>query len=131
MSAQNDQNALSSQSRDSRCGFRTRDGRRCRMLRWEQHDCLCLHHLRQQCIAEGRLPPEPPALGHPGALDHPWAVRRTLKRIYAAALNGRIEPRTAEVLGYLARMLLIRTRRRRRVRKRAHPEPARGRAVSA
>jgi len=131
MSVQNADSPLPEREELTRCAFTTRDGRRCRMPRWPEHDSLCLPHARQQFIAEGRLPPEPPALGHPGALDHPWAVRRTLKRLYVAALAGRIEPRTAEVLGYLARMLLVHTLRKRRVRKRAHPEPARGRAVSA
>ena len=98
----------------NRCAIAFRDGRRCRMLRSPDHPTLCLPHARRELLENALLPPAPPVLVAPGALDNPWAVRRSLKRIFEDLAASRLEPRQASVMVYLARVLLTHTRRARR-----------------
>jgi hypothetical protein len=100
----------------SRCTFTYRDGRRCRMLCPPHHPALCLHHIRQAMLENGDAPPTPPPLVAVGALDNPWAVRRTLKRVFSEVVAGRINPANAAVMAHLGRLLLFATRRPRRKR---------------
>ena len=102
-----------------RCAFTFRDGRRCRMLRSSEHPLLCPHHARQEQRENGVALAEPPPLLAAGALDTPWAVRRTLKRLFAEVVDDRLSPAHAKAAGYIGRMLLIETRRARPKRKRA------------
>lgn len=103
-----------------RCSFAFRDGRRCRMLCSEEHPTLCAHHARMEAREAGLLPPELPPLVAVGKLDNPWAVRRTLKRIFGEVAAGRVNPDQAHAMAHLGRSLLIETRRhtRRKPRKR-------------
>ena len=104
---------------DARCAFTYADRRRCRMLRSEEHASLCLHHARREALDEGRLPPELPSLVAAGALDNPWSVRRTLKRLFGEVAAGKISPERAHAMTYLCRFLLVHTRRESRQRRAA------------
>jgi len=78
---------------------------------------LCLTNPLLARSPLGELPPELPPLVAPGALDNPWAVRRSLKRIFGEAASGRMDPLTARVLAHLGRLPLFSTRRPRRKRR--------------
>jgi hypothetical protein len=106
-----------SSNEHSRCTFTYRDGRRCRMLCAPHHPALCLHHIRQAMLENGDAPPAPPPLIAVGALDNPWAVRRSLKRVFSEVAAGRINPGNAAVMAHIGRLLLFHTRRPRRKRR--------------
>jgi hypothetical protein len=107
----------------NRCTFTYRDGRRCRMLCPPQYPGLCLHHWRSASVEKGHAPPAPPPLVAVGALDNPWAVRRTLKRVFGEVAAGRINPGNAAVMAHIGRLLLFQTRRPRRKRRAAAQRP--------
>jgi hypothetical protein len=111
--------------KDERCSFTFRDGRRCRMLRAPEHPTLCLHHARMEALKAGLLPAERPDLVAVCRLDNPWAVRRTLKRIFGEVAAGRVDPDQAHAMAHLGHLLLVRTRRTPRKRaSRATERPA-------
>ena len=97
--------------RDARCSFTFRDGRRCRMLRSEEHPTLCPYHARLEAREVGRLPVELPPLVAVCRLDNPRAVRRTLKRVFGEVVTGRIDPKQAHALAHIGQLLLVSTRR--------------------
>lgn len=96
---------------NSRCIFTSRDQRRCSMPRASADSPFCAHHLRRWLKQQDFDPPRPRPLAAPGMLDHPWAVRRTLKQVFRETLDGHISPEVAHTAVVLGRLLLITTRR--------------------
>jgi hypothetical protein len=84
---------------------------------------LCVHHLRRAMLERGEAPPAPPLVAA-GALANPWAVRRSLKRVFSEVAAGRMDPRNARVLAHLGRLLLFGTRRHRPRRRGGEPSCA-------
>lgn len=105
-----------------RCTFTYRDGRRCRMLRADGHQLgFCPYHIQQWLKQNDVEPPRNRSISAPGALDNPWAVRRSLKLVVRELAEGRFTPDQARALTSLGRLLLISTRRRPKRRRVARP----------
>src|SRR5712692_11896085 len=92
---------------DDRCHYTYADGRRCRMLRANDHPSLCLQHLRQQLQPQ----PDPGAvaaelLGLIEDFSTAAAVNKALGKLFAMVAGDRIPPRNAALLVYICQLLL-------------------------
>jgi hypothetical protein len=93
-------------SESPRCLFRTQNGQ-CRMLAVDFSATLCLYHARQ---AMPQVPDtvdllqsltQPPARFH-----NPQAITDSLAALFSLVAQGRISPRRATALAYIANLLL-------------------------
>ncbi len=92
---------------DDRCHYTSASGRRCRMLRTNDHPSLCLQHLRQQLQPQ----PDPGAvaaelLGLIEDFSTATAINKALGRLFAMVAGDRIPPRNAALLVYICQLLL-------------------------
>ena len=92
---------------DDRCHHTSASGRRCRMLRTNDHPSLCLQHLRQQLQPQ----PDPGAvaaelLGLIEDFSTATAINKALGRLFAMVAGDRIPPRNAALLVYICQLLL-------------------------
>jgi len=92
---------------DNRCQHTSANGRRCRMLRMEDHPSLCLEHRRQQL--QPHTDPQTVAAELLGSIEDfktATAVNQALGRLFALAAANRIPPRNAAILAYICQLLL-------------------------
>jgi len=90
---------------DNRCQHISANGRRCRMLRTDDHPALCPQHRRQQ------LQPDPKTVAAEllrsiEDFNTATAVNHALGRLFALAAANRIPPRNAAILAYICQLLL-------------------------
>ena len=91
---------------DDRCHHTSASGRRCRMLRTNDHPSLCPQH-RQQL--QPGPDPETVAAELLGSIDEfktATAINRALGRLFAMLAANRIPPRNAAILAYIGQLLL-------------------------
>ena len=90
------------------CAFNFADGRRCTNLRHNSHQTLCLSHAK-------KLNPSPPpneALGAKisealqGDFITACTLNTALAQLFTAVAQGKVKPKTANALTYLARTIL-------------------------
>jgi hypothetical protein len=92
-----------------RCGFTTRDGKRCRSHRMEGDHRLCFFHYSQameKTLEPFPGPVEPEILLPQEALDTPEALNAALTRVFRLVAAGRLSTKQAAALGYLAQTIL-------------------------
>ncbi len=92
---------------DNRCRNKTADGRRCSMLRMDDHPSLCRQHQRQQLQPE--TDPKTLAaelLGSIQDFNTATAVNQALGRLFALLAGNRLPPRNAAILAYICQLLL-------------------------
>ncbi len=93
---------------DNRCRNKTVDGRRCSMLRMDDHPSLCRQHQRQQL--QPQTDPETTAAELLGSIQDfktATAVNQALARLFALLASHRLPPRNAAVLAYICQLLLL------------------------
>jgi hypothetical protein len=93
--------------RSSLCSFSFADGRRCRAPRCSAHPHLCYFHARKEAQAlaaqqMGRDIASDLSGGYLSACD----LSSALGRLFSAAVQGHIKPKTASTLAYLGQTLL-------------------------
>ena len=91
----------------SRCTFLYSDGRKCRMLRSSRKSKLCLHHERK--LAHLREADDTAShICEPlaGSFVPATALTQSLTRVFRAAAEGRISPKSATALARVASTLL-------------------------
>ncbi len=99
---------------DSRCQHRFANGKRCRLPGLPSQSGLCLRHFKAKVAAGLPLTPSPsdfedlspelfPELAGPGSA---MPLNKFLTRLLVLVIQGRITPRRAGVLCYLANQLL-------------------------
>jgi hypothetical protein len=91
-----------------RCSYKSTDGRQCRMFRSSGHPDLCDHHAQKELRALDRVLPDPVAaqvLGPVRDFRTAAAINSALGNLFVELADGRIDPRRAAVLGYLAQLL--------------------------
>ena len=101
--------AKRSASNDSHlCQFQFADGRKCRMLRYQQHATLCLFHARDemQLLESHRLGAEI-ASSVSGGFMTATDVNFVLGKLFTAIAQNRIPPRNAAILAYVGQLLLL------------------------
>ncbi len=93
---------------NNRCQHTSANGRRCRMLRMNDHPSLCLQHQRQQQLQTETAPETVAAelLGSIEDFQTAAAVNQTLGRLFALTAADRIPPRNAAILAYICQLLL-------------------------
>ena len=94
---------------DSRCRYKTADGRRCTMLKMDDHPSLCYTHWRQQLVQTESYDYESAAtelLGSIQDFNTATAVNQALGRLFALLARNRIPPRNAAILAYIGQLLL-------------------------
>ena len=94
---------------DSRCRYKTADGRRCTMLRMSDHPSLCYTHWRQQLVQTESYDHEGAAAELLGSIEDfntATAVNQVLGRLLALLARNRIPPRNAAILAYICQLLL-------------------------
>ena len=96
---------------DDRCQHATADGRRCRMLRMNQHSSLCLQHWQRQQELLSVEAGDANALG--AELLGPFqefntaaAINHALGKLFALLARNRIPTRKAAILAYIGQGLL-------------------------
>ena len=92
---------------DDRCHYTSTSGRRCRMLRTNDHPSLCLQHQRQHL--QPLTDPKTVAVELLGAIRDfktATAVNQALARLFALVASNRIPPRNAAILAYICQLLL-------------------------
>ena len=96
---------------DDRCQHATADGRRCRMLRMNQHSSLCLQHWQRQQELLSLESGDANALG--AELLGPFqefntatAINHVLGKLLALLARNRIPARHAAILAYVGQVLL-------------------------
>jgi hypothetical protein len=89
------------------CQFPFADGRKCRMLRYQDHPTLCLFHARQeeQLLASERLGAELSA-SLTGNFLTATDINFVLGKLFTALAQNRIPPRNAATLAYIGQLLL-------------------------
>jgi hypothetical protein len=93
--------------RSSLCSFSFADGRRCRTPRCSAHPHLCYFHARKETQAlaaqqMGRDIASDLSGGYLSACD----LSSALGRLFSAAAQGHVKPKTASTLAYLGQTLL-------------------------
>ncbi len=94
---------------DARCKYETADGRRCSMLRMDDHPSLCYHHWRYQVFQPENEDPESVAAELLGSVEDfttAAAVNKVLGRLLALLARKRLPPRNAAILAYICQLLL-------------------------
>ena len=94
---------------DSRCRYKTADGRRCTMLKMDDHPSLCYTHWRQQLVQTESYDHEGAAAELLGSIEDfntATAVNQALGRLFALLARNRIPPRNAAILAYIGQLLL-------------------------
>jgi len=88
------------------CQFPFADGRQCRMFRHASHETLCLFHIQQeqQLLALDRIGDELASLS--GEFTTVSDVNHVIGRLFKLVASNRIPRRNAELLAYLAQLLL-------------------------
>jgi hypothetical protein len=89
------------------CQFPFADGRKCRMLRRQDHPTLCLFHARQedQLLESQRLGAELSA-SLTGNFLTATDINFVLGKLFTALAQNRIAPRNAATLAYIGQLLL-------------------------
>jgi hypothetical protein len=89
------------------CQFPFADGRKCRMLRYQDHPTLCLFHARQeeQLLVSQRLGAELSA-SLTGNFLTATDINFVLGKLFTALAQNRIAPRNAATLAYIGQLLL-------------------------
>jgi hypothetical protein len=89
------------------CQFPFADGRKCRMLRLQDHPTLCLFHARQedQLLEAERLGAELSA-SLTGNFLTATDINFVLGKLFTALAQNRIAPRNAATLAYIGQLLL-------------------------
>lgn len=89
------------------CQFPFADGRKCRMLRQQDHPTLCLFHARQeeQLLESQRLGAELSA-SLTGNFLTATDINFVLGKLFTALAQNRIPPRNAATLAYIGQLLL-------------------------
>jgi hypothetical protein len=89
------------------CQFSFTDGRKCRMLRLEEHPTLCLFHARQeeQLLESERLGAELSA-SLTGNFLTATDINFVLGKLFTALAQNRIPPRNASILAHIGHLLL-------------------------
>jgi hypothetical protein len=93
-------------SDSARCLFSSSDGRRCGMVRWEDHPSLCLFHARQeqQLLEADRIGAELVSIS--GEFKTAHDLNHVLGKLFALLANNRIPPRNAAILAYVGQLIL-------------------------
>jgi hypothetical protein len=88
------------------CQFSFADGRQCRMFRHASHGSLCLFHAReeQQLLELDEIGNELESIS--GQFRTTTDINHVLGKLFKLVATGRISPRRAENLTYLAQLLL-------------------------
>jgi hypothetical protein len=102
-----DQNSLSLETESSLCQFPFADGRRCRMLRRDNHPSLCSFHARaeQQLLESHQLGAEI-ASTITGDFLTATDVNFVLGKLFTAVAQNRVPARNAAVLAYIGQLML-------------------------
>jgi hypothetical protein len=89
------------------CQFPFADGRKCRMLRYQDHPTLCLFHARQeeQLLVSERLGAELSA-SLTGNFLTATDINFVLGKLFTALAQNRIPPRNASILAHIGHLLL-------------------------
>ena len=89
------------------CQFPFADGRKCRMLRNQDHPTLCLFHARQeeQLLVSERLGAELSA-SLTGNFLTATDINFVLGKLFTALAQNRIPPRNASILAHIGHLLL-------------------------
>lgn len=96
-----------SEDRASLCAFTFADGRRCRLPRPSSNSEYCLHHLRKlRNLHEQDDTARRIARPLVGEVIAPSCLNFAVARLFAAVVEGRISPRTANTLTNLSKVLL-------------------------
>ena len=100
-------NQNSSTAVTTRCQFPFSDGRRCRMLRSQDHSSFCAFHARQelQLLESQRLGAEI-SVSLNGDFLTATDINHVLGKLFIAVAQDRIPPRKAATLTYLGQVLL-------------------------
>jgi hypothetical protein len=91
----------------SLCQFPFADGRQCRMFRHESHPTLCIVHAReeQQLLELDRIGAELASLS--GEFTTATDINHVVGKLFKLVAANRIPRRNAELLAYLAQLLLF------------------------
>lgn len=91
----------------SLCQFPFADGRQCRMFRHKSHLSLCLFHAReeQQLLELDRIGDELSSLS--GKFTTATDINHVIGKLFKLVAANRIPTRQAELLAYLAQLLLF------------------------
>jgi hypothetical protein len=89
------------------CQFLFADGRKCRMLRYQDHPTLCVFHARQeeQLLESQRLGAELSA-SLTGNFLTATDINFVLGKLFTALAQNRIPPRNASILAHIGHLLL-------------------------
>ena len=100
---------MSNQSTDrsSLCAFTFVDGRHCRIPRQSGHPTLCAFHARKEAqTLAGERAGEDIAYHLSGAFVSACDLSSALGRLFSAAAQGHVKPKTASTLAYLGQTLV-------------------------
>ena len=95
-----------STDRSSLCAFTFVDGRHCRIPRQSGHPSLCAFHARKEAQSlAGQKAGEDIAYHLSGSYVSACDLSSALGRLFSAAAQGQVKPRTASTLAYLGQTL--------------------------